>query len=206
MHVRLSGPGQKRSRSRRAGSPAFKTEREGCDALDAEGSSEKMWGVKGTSPAGRTSHNPDLPRLRRDLDAYMAKRRLRSTEQRRLIIDTLFDSGEHVTLDGLLRQVRAVDSRVGYATVYRTMKLLADSGIVQEHKFGDGFTRYELNDEEHHHDHLICLDCGKITEFEEPLIEELQARVAARYDFQVRQHKHELYGICSECQKPKKRR
>ncbi|HET9930591.1 MAG TPA: Fur family transcriptional regulator [Polyangiaceae bacterium] len=174
--------------------------------LDAEDSSEKMWGVKGTSPVGRSSHNPDLPRLRRDLDAYMAKRRLRSTEQRRLIIDTLFDSGEHVTLDGLLRQVRAVDSRVGYATVYRTMKLLADSGIVQEHKFGDGFTRYELNDEEHHHDHLICLDCGKITEFEEPLIEELQARVAQRYDFQVRQHKHELYGICSECQKPKKRR
>ena len=58
-----------------------------------------------------------------------------------------------MTLDGLLKQVRVVDSRVGYATVYRTMKLLADSGIVQEHKFGDGFTRYELNDEEHHHDH-----------------------------------------------------
>lgn len=165
-----------------------------------------MSGVKGISPAGRHAHNPDLPRLRRDLDAYMAKRRLRSTEQRRLIIDTLFDSGEHVTLDGLLRQVRAVDARVGYATVYRTMKLLADSGIVQEHKFGDGFTRYELNDEEHHHDHLICLECGKITEFEEPLIEELQARVAARYEFQVRQHKHELYGVCSDCQKPKKRR
>jgi Fur family transcriptional regulator, ferric uptake regulator len=162
--------------------------------------------VKSTASVGRSSSNPDLPRLRADLDAYMTKRRLRSTEQRRLIIDTLFDSGEHVTLDGLLRQVRAVDSRVGYATVYRTMKLLADSGIVQEHKFGDGFTRYELNDEDHHHDHLICMECGKITEFEEPLIEELQARVAARYDFQVRQHKHELYGVCSECQKPKKRR
>ena len=139
----------------------------------------------------------------------MAKRRLRSTEQRRLIIDTLFkDSAEHVTLDGLLREVRTVDSRVGYATVYRTMKLLADSGIVQEHKFGDGFTRYELVDERHHHDHLICLECGRITEFEEPLIEELQARVAQRYGFLVKQHKHELYGVCADCQKPagKKRR
>lgn len=156
----------------------------------------------------RTHHNPNLIRLRRDLDAYMTKRRLRSTEQRRLIIDALFDAGEHITLDGLLRQVRTVDSRVGYATVYRTMKLLADSGIVQEHKFGDGFTRYELVDEEHHHDHLICLECGKITEFEEPLIEELQSRVANRYGFLVKQHKHELYGVCAECQKPtpKKRR
>jgi Fur family ferric uptake transcriptional regulator len=162
--------------------------------------------VKSASLAGRSSHPPDLGRLRRDLDAYMLKRRLRSTEQRRLIIDTLFDAGEHVTIDGLLRQVRNVDSRVGYATVYRTMKLLSESGIVQEHKFGDGFTRYELVDEEHHHDHLICLECGKITEFEEPLIEELQDRVAARYGFLVKQHKHELYGICTECQKPIKKR
>jgi Fur family ferric uptake transcriptional regulator len=165
--------------------------------------------VKTAASVGRNSGSPDLPRLRRDLDAYMAKRRLRSTEQRRLIIDTLFkDSAEHVTLDGLLREVRTVDSRVGYATVYRTMKLLADSGIVQEHKFGDGFTRYELVDEAHHHDHLICLECGRITEFEEPLIEELQARVANRYGFLVKQHKHELYGVCADCQKPagKKRR
>lgn len=138
----------------------------------------------------------------------MLKRGLRSTEQRRLIIDTLFDAGEHVTIDGLLRQVRAIDGRVGYATVYRTMKLLAESGVVQEHKFGDGFTRYELSDEDAHHDHLICLECGKITEFEEPSIEELQDRVASRYNFLVKQHKHELYGVCSECQKKlaKKRR
>ncbi|HET9956950.1 MAG TPA: Fur family transcriptional regulator [Polyangiaceae bacterium] len=156
--------------------------------------------------AVRGHKNPDQVRLRRDLDTYMAKRRLRSTEQRRLIIDTLFDAGEHITIDGLLRQVRTVDSRVGYATVYRTMKLLADSGIVQEHKFGDGFTRYELVDEDHHHDHLICLECGSITEFEEPLIEELQQRVATRYGFQVKQHKHELYGVCAECQKPNARK
>jgi len=138
----------------------------------------------------------------------MVKRGLRSTEQRRLIIDTLFDAGEHVTIDGLLRQVRAVDGRVGYATVYRTMKLLSESGIVQEHKFGDGFTRYELSDDDAHHDHLICLECGKITEFEEPSIETLQDRVAHRYGFLVKSHKHELYGVCSECQKKlaKKRR
>jgi Fur family ferric uptake transcriptional regulator len=160
------------------------------EGVEAPGAEKKIRSrVKATASSGRTTHAPDLPRLRRDLDAYMTKRRLRSTEQRRLIID------------GLLRQVRAVDSRVGYATVYRTMKLLADSGVVQEHKFGDGLTRYELVDEQHHHDHLICLECGKITEFEEPLIEELQARVAQRYGFLVKQHKHELYGVCVECQR-----
>ena len=147
-----------------------------------------------------SGHHPDLPRLRKDLDAYMNKRRLRSTEQRRLIINALFDASEHVTLDGLLRTVRTVDARVGYATVYRTMKLLADSGIVQEHKFGDGFTRYELSDEEAHHDHLVCLECSKIIEFEEPQIEELQEVIARRHGFLLRSHKHEMYGVCSKCQ------
>jgi Fur family transcriptional regulator, ferric uptake regulator len=145
------------------------------------------------------SRGPDRERLRRELGAFMAQRGLRSTEQRRLIIDKLFEAKEHVTIDQLLATVRHEDPRVGYATVYRTMKLLAEGGLVEERKFGDGFTRYELADEETHHDHLICVSCGKITEFEEPAIEELQERVAARYDFTVQHHKHELYGICADC-------
>jgi Fur family ferric uptake transcriptional regulator len=148
---------------------------------------------------GREPRPPDVDRLRTELQTYMAKRGLRSTEQRRLIIDTFFNSPEHVTIDQLLLKVREVDPGVGYATVYRTMRMLSDGGIVQERKFGDGFTRYELSDDGAHHDHLICLDCGNITEFEEPLIEELQERIAARYGFHVRHHKHELYGICREC-------
>jgi Fur family ferric uptake transcriptional regulator len=150
---------------------------------------------------GKKPRAPDAARLRADLEAYMTRRGLRSTEQRRLIIDTFFETTEHITIDTLLQQVRDLDSRVGYATVYRTMKLLAESGIVQEHKFGDGFTRYELADEEAHHDHLICNECGKITEFEEPAIEDLQQRIASRYGFRVHAHKHELYGLCSDCQK-----
>jgi Fur family ferric uptake transcriptional regulator len=143
---------------------------------------------------------PDVDRLRHDLETYMAKRGLRSTEQRRLIINVFFDSPEHITIDQLLHKVRDVDPGVGYATVYRTMKMLSDGGIVEERKFGDGFTRYELADSEAHHDHLICMDCGNITEFEEPLIEELQERIAASNGFLVRHHKHELYGICKDCQ------
>jgi Fur family ferric uptake transcriptional regulator len=149
-----------------------------------------------TTKAQAKPRPPDQERLRHDLNEYMLKRGLRSTEQRRLIIDTFFEQHEHITIDSLLKQVRAVDARVGYATVYRTMKLLSESGVVQEHKFGDGFTRYELSDEEAHHDHLII-------EFEEPQIEALQDKIARRYGFLVRAHKHEMYGLCADCQKPK---
>ncbi len=142
---------------------------------------------------------PDVDRLRRELMEFMARRGLRSTEQRRVIIDKLFQTSEHVTIDQLLEAARAEDSRIGYATVYRTMKLLVEAGLVHERKFGDGHTRYELADEEAHHDHLICLSCGKIEEFEEPAIEELQDQVAKRYGFTVQHHKHELYGICRSC-------
>ncbi len=132
----------------------------------------------------------------------MIRRGLRSTEQRRLIVEAFFGSSEqseHVTLDRLLERVRAMDSRVGYATVYRTMKMLSEGGVAHEQKFGDGLTRYELADGDAHHDHLICLECGSIQEFEEPQIEHLQDRVAARYGFEVHHHKHELYGRCRAC-------
>lgn len=146
------------------------------------------------------SRRPDVQRLRENLEAYMARHGLRSTEQRRLIVDTFFASPEHVTLDQLLERVRTADSRIGYATVYRTMKMLSEGGIAHERRFGDGFTRYELADDEtHHHDHLICVECGGIEEFEEPGIEALQEAVAARHGFEVFFHKHELYGRCRAC-------
>ena len=146
-------------------------------------------------------HKPDVARLRQNLEAYMARQGLRSTEQRRLIVETFFASTAHVTLDALLERVRASDPRIGYATVYRTMKMLAEGGIAHERKFGDGFTRYELADDEAHHDHLICLECRTIEEFEEPQIEALQELVAKRHGFRVRYHKHELYGLCRSCAK-----
>lgn len=129
----------------------------------------------------------------------MEKQGLRSTEQRRAIVDSFFASPGHVTLEQLLEQARVTDPRVGYATVYRTMKLLAEAGIAHERKFGDGLTRYELADDAAHHDHLICVLCGSIEEFEEPEIEEIQARLARRHGFEVHHHKHELYGRCARC-------
>jgi Fur family ferric uptake transcriptional regulator len=141
----------------------------------------------------------DLEHFRALLTAYMAKKGLRSTDQRRLIVETFFHARNHVSIDDLLALVRAQDPKVGYATVYRTLKLLAECGVAYERRFGDGLTRYELADDTTHHDHLICLECGDITEFEEPRIEQIQDEIAHRYGFELKTHKHEMYGICPKC-------
>jgi Fur family ferric uptake transcriptional regulator len=145
------------------------------------------------------SGGPGAQQLRDLLDAYMAEHGLRATEQRRLIIETFMACEPHVSIDELLAQVRKKDGRIGYATVYRTLKMLADCGIAHERHFDDGFARYELADVRNHHDHLICTCCGKIIEFEEPEIESLQLAVARQYGFEVTHHRHELYGVCAEC-------
>jgi Fur family ferric uptake transcriptional regulator len=142
---------------------------------------------------------PNLEHFRALLDAHMAKKGLRSTDQRRLIVETFFKSPNHVSIEELLAQVRTQDPRVGYATVYRTLKLLTECGVANERRFGDGLARYELADDASHHDHLICLECAKIVEFEEPRIETLQDEIAARYGFELRSHKHEMYGVCPDC-------
>lgn len=150
---------------------------------------------------GRAEAEPNLEHFRSLLHEHMTKRGLRSTDQRRLIVETFFQAPNHVSIEELLAQVRQQDSRVGYATVYRTLKLLTECGVAFERKFGDGLTRYELADEDsHHHDHLICVECTKIIEFEEPRIEELQEKIATRYGFALKSHKHEMYGTCAECQ------
>jgi Fur family transcriptional regulator, ferric uptake regulator len=154
------------------------------------------------SPGGdRVDEDPAaVERLRDRLNAYMVKKGLRSTAQRRLIVDTFFEGAPHMTIEDLLTEVRARDRGIGYATVYRTLKLLAECGVASERRFGDGLSRYELADEATaHHDHLICISCGTIVEFEEPRIEALQDEVAERHGFEIASHKHEMYGTCPSC-------
>lgn len=148
-------------------------------------------------------HRPSaasLAHFRTLLSNHMAKKGLRSTDQRKLIVETFFGSANHVSIEELLAEVRAKDARVGYATVYRTLKLLTECGVAFERKFGDGLTRYELADEESHHDHLICVECQNIIEFEEPRIERIQEEVAEQHGFRLLSHKHEMYGVCASCQ------
>lgn len=152
----------------------------------------------------RPVNDETLGRLRARLEDYMLRKKLRSTAQRRLIVETFFQGHPHVTIEDLLAEVRVRDRGIGYATVYRTLKLLAECGVASERRFGDGLSRYELADEDDHHDHLICLGCGSITEFEEPRIEKLQEDVAVRYGFRLSSHKHEMYGHCAACVRAKR--
>ncbi len=164
----------------------------------------KAGGTMGGGVKAKAAHDdaldaPNLEHFRAMLYEHMEKRGLRSTEQRKVIVETFFKAPHHISIEELLAEVRKDDPRVGYATVYRTLKLLTECGVAFERKFGDGLTRYELADESSHHDHLICVECGKIVEFEEPKIEELQERIAARYGFVLKTHKHEMYGSCADC-------
>ncbi|MCA9622571.1 MAG: transcriptional repressor [Myxococcales bacterium] len=135
----------------------------------------------------------------------MTEKGLRSTSQRRVIAETFFSGPSHVTIEELLNKVREKDSRIGYATVYRTLKLFTECGIAAERNFGDGPSRYELSDESthDHHDHLICERCGRITEWHDERIEKLQGEVAKRLGFQVTRHRHEIYGVCARCRAEK---
>ena len=142
-----------------------------------------------------------IEELEAKLSAYMDKNGLRSTSQRRAVTDVFFRSTGHLSIEDLLALVRERDSKIGYATVYRTLKLLKDCGIAYERHFGDGVSRYEIALEDEHHDHLICLDCGKIVEFENDEIERLQEVLAKKHGFTLKRHTHELYGICGECKK-----
>jgi len=125
---------------------------------------------------------------------------LKSTRQRDRILDVFVSAGRHLSAEELYLLIKNTDRGIGYATVYRTLKLLTLAGLAYERRFEDGVTRFEYNAEERHHDHLICTRCGRIIEFENEQIEALQRGVAKKNKFQVHNHKLELYGHCAECQ------
>ncbi len=132
----------------------------------------------------------------------IAKQGLKYSRQRELIAEVFLDSGGHLKVAELVALVRKSDPRVSQATVYRTMKLLADCGLAEARLFWDRQTRYEAPDAKvGHHDHLICTACGRIVEFVNDRIEELQREIAREQGFAVHSHKLEMYGLCRECRR-----
>ena len=144
---------------------------------------------------------PDRAAREAIIERFIAERRLKSTRQRHLILETFFQLDGHFSVEQLWAKVRELDPRVSVATVYRTMKLLAESNLAHAQNFGDGQTRYEPAVGREHHDHLICTRCGTIIEFENDRIEQMQDAVARKHGFRVSSHKMELYGLCRTCQK-----
>jgi len=127
---------------------------------------------------------------------------LKVTAQRLLIFEALHSGRAHVTAQEVFEKVRAVDASVGFATVYRFLRSLNEYGFVTEVRMGGMAARYELTPKRHH-DHLTCMSCGKICEFENHEIESLQERVALQFGFELVSHVLELYGRCRDCAKPK---
>jgi Fur family transcriptional regulator, ferric uptake regulator len=132
--------------------------------------------------------------------AYLRKKGLKTTHQREAIVDTFLHTSGHVGLEDLLSRARKKHPRVGFATVYRTVKLLEEAGIAAARHFGSGQTLYEVSEGRKHHDHLICDSCGFITEFENDEIEHLQDTAARRLGFNVVRHRLELFGLCEKQQ------
>lgn len=119
---------------------------------------------------------------------------LRLTEQRRTIAQVLEASTDHPDVEELYTRASARDPNISLATVYRTVKLFEESGILEKHEFGDGRARYE-DAERDHHDHLIDIQSGEVIEFVDAEIEELQERIAKKLGYELRGHRLELYGV-----------
>jgi Fur family transcriptional regulator, ferric uptake regulator len=135
-----------------------------------------------------------LSNSRIDLEALCAERGLRITEQRRVIARVLSDSQDHPDVEALHARAAAIDAKISIATVYRTVRLFEEAGILDRHDFGDGRARYEAAPEAHH-DHLIDVESGKVLEFVDPELEALQKVIAEKLGYRLVDHRMELYGV-----------
>ena len=129
-----------------------------------------------------------------DIEAICAERGLRITEQRRVIARVLSESADHPDVEKLHQRASAIDPGISIATVYRTVRLFEEAGILERHDFGDGRARYEAAPEAHH-DHMIDVETGKVVEFVDPELEALQRQIAERLGFRLVDHRMELYGV-----------
>jgi Fur family ferric uptake transcriptional regulator len=130
----------------------------------------------------------------KDIEALCATKGMRMTEQRRVIARVLAASGDHPDVEELYRRCAAVDENISISTVYRTVKLFEDAGIIERHDFRDGRARYEQMPDTHH-DHLINLRTGQVIEFQSEEIERLQAEIARKLGYRLVDHRLELYAV-----------
>ncbi len=132
-----------------------------------------------------------------DLEELCAQKGLRITDQRRVIARVLSDADDHPHVELLHERVSAIDPGISIATVYRTVRLFEEAGILERHEFGDGRARYEAAADAHH-DHLIDVESGEVLEFVDPELEQLQKQIAERLGFRLVDHRLELYGVKSD--------
>jgi Fur family ferric uptake transcriptional regulator len=128
------------------------------------------------------------------IEKLCVEKNMRMTEQRRVVARVLSVATDHPDVEELYRRAHEVDPHISIATVYRTVRLFEEAGILERHEFGDGRSRYEAASETHH-DHLIDVETGNVIEFVDDELEELQKRIAQRLGFRLVDHRMELYGV-----------
>jgi Fur family ferric uptake transcriptional regulator len=144
-----------------------------------------------------TENSPPQRLFRR----YLKEQRLPVTHQREAIAQVVFSTSGHLSVEEIEGTLRKAGNRIGKATIYRTLDLLVRSRLVVEHDFGEGFKRYENRlSQDPVHEHLICLECGSVMEFQSWEVQEVQARVTEKHGFKPTRHKLEIYGLCRSCQ------
>ena len=133
---------------------------------------------------------------------YLREQGLPITHQRQAVAQTVFSSTGHLSVEDIERRLREDRERIGKATIYRTLDLWVKSTLVAEHDFGEGFKRYEHRlSRQPVHEHLICLECGQVTEFRSVEVEQVESRVASEYGFEPARHRLEIFGLCSDCRR-----
>lgn len=144
--------------------------------------------------AGRKGYSE---RVHQVFQEHLRKKDLLNTPQRMAILDYLLEADRHLSEDELFQALK--HKGIGRVTVFRTLKVLADSGLVEEVTDFHGKPRFEVKMDRPHHDHLICLDCGSITEIQWPEVEKIQERISKKMGFIISYHRHELFGRCKDC-------
>ena len=144
--------------------------------------------------------SPALRPFVRLFGRYLREQGLPVTHQREAVAEVVSESEEHLSVDGIVGRLRERGDRIGKATIYRTLDLLVRSRLVEEHDFGEGFKRYEHRlSRQPVHEHLVCLECGKVIEFQSPEIQSVEDRVQQDHGFVPARHRLEIYGLCREC-------
>jgi Fur family transcriptional regulator, ferric uptake regulator len=132
---------------------------------------------------------------------YLREQGLPVTPQRETIADLIFSSSGHLSVEDIEKDLRKTGERIGKATIYRTVEILVRSGLVEEHDFGEGFRRYEhLFGTNRVHEHLICIHCSHVVEFQSPEMVRLETETARAHGFIPTRHRLEIYGLCGSCQ------
>jgi Fur family transcriptional regulator, ferric uptake regulator len=126
---------------------------------------------------------------------------LKQTEQRNAILRTFLETREHLSTDELHRLVKKKDPRIGFTTVYRTLKLLAGCGLASEVAFHDGIARYEHQYNRRSHHHMVCTECGASVEFFSEEVSDLEREIGRKHHFVTTRHTFQIYGVCEDCRK-----